>query len=158
MVTGFGGDPLSDGRRRTDRRQLHRALQLPGRRRRVRGRARLPAGSDGGTNQAIAGTGDGTTYSASTLAFPATVYRAPESGTPRTWLTAVSCATSTSCAAVGSYGATDGAIGPLAATWNGSSWTQIALRRGPVQLYSVSCPSRRWCMAVGGTIAERWAG
>ena len=115
-------------------------------------------GSDGGNHQAIAASGDGTTFSASTLAFPATAYRAPGSGTPTTWLTAISCATTTWCAAVGSYNATNGAIGPLAATWNGSGWKQIALRRGPVQLFSVSCSSRTWCMAVGGTIAERWAG
>jgi hypothetical protein len=113
-------------------------------------------GNDGGGEQAIAAPGDGTAFSASTLAFPAsTVPSSPASGNPTTVLTAISCASPASCAAVGGYTATNG-IGPLAATWNGSTWTQIALRRGPVQLASVSCPTSRWCMAVGDAIAERW--
>ncbi|MFZ1994376.1 MAG: hypothetical protein WAU75_09715 [Solirubrobacteraceae bacterium] len=114
-------------------------------------------GTDAGTDQAIAAPGDGSAFSASTLAFPPSAYRSPSlTGNPTTVLFAISCAASTLCAAVGGYNATNGAVGPLAATWNGSTWTQIALRRGPVQLGSVSCPTPRWCMAVGNTIAERW--
>jgi hypothetical protein len=114
-------------------------------------------GNDGGNGQAVAAPGNGTAFTALTLAFPASVFRGPAgSGPPTTVLTAISCVTSTSCAAVGRYAATNGALGPLAATWDGTAWTQIALRRGPVQLSSVSCPVSRWCMAVGGGIAERW--
>lgn len=114
-------------------------------------------GNNGGNDQAVAAPGDGTAFSASALAFPSSAYRSPSSpGNPTTVLGAISCATSTSCAAVGRYGATNGAIGPLVATWNGSDWTQLALRRGPVELTSVSCPARSWCMAVGSTIAERF--
>jgi len=115
-------------------------------------------GNPVGSDQAIAATGNGTAFTASTLAFPSSVYRAPSSGSPTTVLTTVSCASARSCAAVGRYAATNGALGPLAATWNGTAWTQIALRRGPVALTSVSCPVSRWCMAVGDGIAERWAG
>ncbi|MGI8506557.1 MAG: hypothetical protein ACR2MK_07065, partial [Solirubrobacteraceae bacterium] len=116
-------------------------------------------GDDGGTDQAIAAPGDGTAFSASTLAFPPSAYRGPSAaGNPITVLEAISCATATSCAAVGRYGATNGAIGPLAASWNGATWTQVALRRGPVQLSSVSCPALGWCMAVGDGIAERFIG
>jgi len=116
-------------------------------------------GNDGGNDQAIAAAGNRTTFSASALAFPPSVYRSPSAaGTATTVLTTLSCATATSCAAVGNYVATNGAIGPLAATWNGSTWDQIALRRGPVQLSAVSCPTPQWCMAVGGDIAERWTG
>lgn len=114
-------------------------------------------GSDGGTDQAIAAPGDGSAFLASSLAFPSAVYRSSSTaGTdPMTVLNAISCAASTSCVAVGGYTATNGAIGPLVAIWNGLTWTQSAQRHGPVQLVSVSCPTPRWCMAVG-TIAERW--
>ncbi len=118
-------------------------------------------GNDGGTDQAIAAwpASNGTAFSASSLAFPADAYRGPASGNPKTKLGAVSCAPTNPdfCAAVGTYSATNGAIGPLAAIWNGSTWTQVALRRGPVFLGSVSCPALGWCMAVGSTIAERWS-
>ena len=97
-------------------------------------------GNDDAADQAIAGPGDGTAFSPSTLAFPASTDRSPSSANPATVLSALSCATSASCAAVGRYTATNGDIGPLAATWNGSTWTQIALRRGPVQLASVFLP------------------
>lgn len=115
-------------------------------------------GGPTGDDQAIAAPGDGAAFTASTLAFPPSVYRSPASAPPTTVLSAISCASATSCAAVGRYAATSGALGPLAATWNGITWTQIALRRGPVALTSVSCPRREWCMAVGGGIAERLTG
>lgn len=70
---------------------------------------------------------------------------------------AVSCATADACAAVGQHVATNGDIGPLAANWDGSAWTQTVLRRGPVGLKSVSCPAAGWCMAVG-PVAERYSG
>ena len=116
-------------------------------------------GNDAGNDQAIAAPGDGTTFSSTPLAFPPSVYRAPAvGGTPTTVLSAISCATSTWCAAVGRYGATNGALGPLVAGFNGLTWTQLALRRGPISLTSVSCPVAGWCMAVGDGIAERLSG
>jgi hypothetical protein len=106
-------------------------------------------------HQAIAAQGTDGAFSSVPLAFPASAYRG-DTGNPETRLFAVSCAPTDPafCAAVGTYNATNGAIGPLAANWNGSAWSQIALRRGPVYLASVSCPALGWCMAVGGGIAE----
>jgi hypothetical protein len=116
-------------------------------------------GNDGGNDQAIAAPGDGTTFSSAPLAFPPSAYRAPAvGGTPTTVLSDISCATSTWCAAVGRYGATNGALGPLVAGFDGLTWTQLALRRGPISLTSVSCPVSGWCMAVGDGIAERLSG
>lgn len=112
-------------------------------------------------DQAITGSGDGSAFTGAPLAFPAGVYRAgPGPTAPSTFLTAIACAPTDpdSCAAVGGYRADNGAIGPLAAGWNGSSWTPVALRRGPVQLTSVACPALGWCMAVGDGIAELYVG
>ena len=115
-----------------------------------------------GVDQAIAGSGDGSVFTASPLAFPGSVYRGGTGSAtpPATVLTSIACAPSNanSCAAVGGYRADNAAIGPLVASWNGWSWTQVPLRRGPVQLTSVSCPALGWCMAVGGGIAERYVG
>jgi len=110
-----------------------------------------------GADQAIGGVGDGTAFSASGLAYPAGVERGG-TAPPQTVLTAVACTTSVQCAAVGRYEATNGALGPLVAIWNGTSWTQTVLRRGPVALTSIVCPALGWCMAVGDGIAERWIG
>jgi hypothetical protein len=115
-------------------------------------------GNDGGNDRAVAAPGDGMTFSSTALAFPPSAYRAPSPvGDPTTVLRAISCATSSSCAAVGRYAATNGALGPLVASWNGLTWTQLAVRRGPVELTSVSCPAPGWCMAVGDGIAERFS-
>jgi hypothetical protein len=112
-----------------------------------------------GVTQAIAAPGDGRNFTATALPYPAGVFRGGSGAQPpTTGLQAVSCAPTNPdfCGAVGGYAADNGAIGPLAAIWNGSSWTQAALRRGPVQLRSISCPALGWCMAVGSTIAEVW--
>ena len=108
-------------------------------------------------HQAIAAPGNGLTFDGSALAYPSSAYRGG-TGSPETALLGVACAPTDSyfCAAVGTYNATNGAIGPLAAIWNGSSWTQVALRRGPVELSSVACPALGWCMALGGAIAEKF--
>lgn len=112
-----------------------------------------------GVDQAIAGPGNGSAFSAAPLAFPAGVDRGGSSPQPpETVLTGVACTTSAQCAAVGRYVATNGALGPLAAVWNGTSWSQTVLRRGPVALRSVACPALGWCLAVGSGISERWIG
>jgi hypothetical protein len=70
-------------------------------------------------------------------------------------LTAVSCPTRRFCAAVGSwsnepYGGMDSA--PLAETFNGRRWTLSltpSMPTGWAGLFAVSCPSARFCVAVG---------
>jgi hypothetical protein len=109
-------------------------------------------------DQAVVGNWNAATWSTQTQNYPPAIYRSPSTQTPHTSLTAVACQTSASCAAVGSYVASNGDIGPLGAVWDGSTWTETVLRRGPVQLASVACPALGWCMAVGGVIAERLVG
>jgi hypothetical protein len=109
-----------------------------------------------GADRAIAGAWSGGSWSTGALALAPGLTRSTPTPT-RDWLYGISCASARACAAVGQYVASNGDIGPLAARWNGSSWTQTVLRRGPVGLTSVSCPSASWCMAVG-PVAERYAG
>ena len=82
-------------------------------------------------------------------------------------LTAVSCASTTACTAVGTFSGTPGIF---AESWNGSSWT---LQSPPIPtggsspfLEGVSCTSASACTAVGQyftagqqiPLAERWNG
>lgn len=89
----------------------------------------------------------------------------------------VSCASATSCLAVGGYSTASGAFAPnepLAEVWDGSKWT-IKLPKTPsgatlATLSGVSCTSATSCMAAGGssasvgatfpsaTLAELWDG
>lgn len=82
------------------------------------------------------------------------------------FLLGVSCGSATSCTAVGSYsGPTRFGGGTLAEHWNGKRWS---VQRTPAStglgaaLSGVSCPSARFCVAVGTTlrrtVAERWNG
>jgi hypothetical protein len=85
-------------------------------------------------------------------------------------LEGVSCASTTVCAAVGTYAssATNGNV-TLAERWNGTTW-QVQPTANPVTpsfLQGVSCTSALSCTAVGGdgsygsgqsTLAERWNG
>jgi hypothetical protein len=93
-------------------------------------------------------------------------------------LLAVSCATSKYCVAVGyDETADDGDGGPLAETWNGSSWAAagVQLPAGALggTLFGVSCDSQKSCLGVGdyllpsgnsqpndntGALAESWNG
>lgn len=87
-------------------------------------------------------------------------------------LNAVSCATTTSCTAVGSYfGPTRAGGGTIAEHWNGKRWS---VQKTPAStglngtLDAVSCASSVSCMAVGAiandprtrdrALAERWNG
>ena len=85
---------------------------------------------------------------------------------PDSALSAVSCASSRACIAVGSTGS----AGPLVERWNGKRWTVmhtlgIALGFDPsiVGLSAVSCSVAPACTAVGsdadgGPLIERWNG
>jgi hypothetical protein len=80
------------------------------------------------------------------------------------WLNGVSCSAPRTCLAVGTRdGVPGGDEAQLREWWNGARWSV----RGPhrpayYDLESVSCPSTRFCMAVGNnavaTQAERWNG
>lgn len=68
------------------------------------------------------------------------------SGAVESRLSAVSCRSTTSCMAVGSYVDSGKATHPLALTWNGTSWTQTATSPQPGgstggELNGVSCPT-----------------
>jgi hypothetical protein len=75
----------------------------------------------------------------------------------------VSCTSASFCEAVGSSeDASDNTV-PLAAQWNGSSWRVQRLSGIPSSLFGnrltgVSCVSTTFCMALGGSFAERWNG
>jgi len=81
-------------------------------------------------------------------------------------LIAVSCPSTSSCTAVGAYGATEGTALPLIEHWNGRNWSRQAaplpagLRYGV--LNDVSCASPSLCVAVGNgqghALAARWNG
>jgi hypothetical protein len=77
------------------------------------------------------------------------------------YLLQVSCASATSCLAVGNYanGATGGQI---AEAWNGTSWTLLNVSFPPGQINGLSCLSATDCVAVGnngtGVMAETWNG
>ncbi len=86
-------------------------------------------------------------------------------------LDAVSCASATSCVAVGDYQTTSSpGESPLSAVWNGSRWTMktVPVRSGATttQLSGISCRSATFCTAVGWddaaaygeTLAETWNG
>lgn len=80
-----------------------------------------------------------------------------------TKLTAVSCTSVVSCAAVGTYQGQ-----PIAESWNGKSWRLQQPPEPPVDNYSaqlsgVSCASSKACIAVGDSgsplsYAERYNG
>jgi putative hemolysin len=65
----------------------------------------------------------------------------------------VSCSSSSNCEAVGGYTSTTPSAEPLAAGWNGSSWTLQSVPKATgtsdATLYGLSCPTT--CLAVGLT-------
>jgi hypothetical protein len=76
-------------------------------------------------------------------------------------LASISCATSTSCLAVGSYVARDGHSVPMAVTLSGSRWSgpnaigslpATAAANAQPGLYAVSCEVA-FCQAIGGYLA-----
>jgi hypothetical protein len=82
-------------------------------------------------------------------------------------LNGVSCASESACTAVGTtgggYPSNSGQGHMVALRWNGRRWSvQRTARSGRGVLFGVSCPSARWCVAVGykpgKALAERWNG
>ena len=108
---------------------------------------------------------------AASAATPWTVQATPNpSGVLMPGLDDVSCASATSCIAVGSYSTNDYENAqPLAEHWNGRTWA-IQNPSGPVGAYltGVSCTSTKSCTAVGDyydsvskeglLVAEHWNG
>ncbi len=110
----------------------------------------------------------GPSWTLSTVASPA--------GAQQTYLKGVSCISSSSCTAVGSYDDSSSNTDTLVESWNGSAW---AMQPSPdptsprtngfvSQFYGVSCASGTMCEAVGtylynnagnnATLAEGWDG
>jgi hypothetical protein len=76
---------------------------------------------------------------------------------PSARLTAVSCATTTHCVAIGVGQRISGLLAPVVETWNGSSWTSSTItmpKSTAGQFLSISCPSATSCAAVG--LAVKW--
>ncbi len=100
------------------------------------------------------------------------VSRLRPKGAASSVLTAVSCAASTACVAVGSWDDVDGVTRTLAVRGNGSAWSVAATPREDTEahdgrLTGVSCVSSTSCFAVGTftraqtagvTLTERWDG
>jgi hypothetical protein len=89
---------------------------------------------------------NGTTWSVATSQNPAGPNRFQT-------LAAVSCASSTSCLAVGEYDISDGTYFTLGERWNGTTWSidpGLAVRDGGyIVMRGVSCPTPTSCFAVG---------
>ena len=114
------------------------------------------------TSQPLVEAWDGASWTVTVLS------NAPEAGSA---LTSVSCATTTTCVAVGSdYGSNSGTSGPLVELWNGTTWSAQSAAgggRGAV-LSGISCTSATTCTATGFAsvygfpnqvpLAETWDG
>jgi hypothetical protein len=70
-------------------------------------------------------------------------------------LSSVSCASASTCMGVG-YSIKGFQVRALVERWNGRRW-RLMHAHGARELESVSCPSRRMCLAVGQSVA-RWNG
>jgi hypothetical protein len=104
---------------------------------------------------------DGTSWS---------VVSSPNTGTSYNYLHAVSCVSSSSCAAVGHYDNGGGVHQTLAESWNGTSWSVVSSPNNSSLdnwLSSVSCVSISSCTAAGHymknenldqTLVESWNG
>jgi hypothetical protein len=92
-------------------------------------------------------------------------------GAKSTYLTGVSCTSSTACLAVGSFENSSGKGVPLAEKWNGTAWSlqEPPAVKGNGGLGRVSCISSTECVAVGSfntstssvddaPLAEKWNG
>lgn len=104
-------------------------------------------------------------------------YAAPATGTPR-WslqaasqlpysaLSGVACLSPTWCKAVGGFATSEqGPYRNVIESWNGRVWTVDPSPASEVGIFSVSCVSRTFCMAVGSTsspgtptLIESWDG
>lgn len=122
--------------------------------------------SEDGPSVAWAQLWNGSRWSSQNLAVT------PSAPTPAE-LSGVSCVSSRACVAVGEYRNATGVKATLAVSWDGSRWTVQPTPNaatgfeGSNELASVSCLSRRFCMAVGWSeagagrvdpLAEEWTG
>lgn len=111
------------------------------------------------TGSTLAETWDGSSW---------TVSSSPNSSEPYNELFSVSCASASSCMAVGSgsdYASSPPTGSALLLAWDGTSWssTSVASPGSYASLASVSCPTTSFCMAVGsssatGPLEEVWNG
>jgi hypothetical protein len=91
---------------------------------------------------------------------------ASPSGGLRAHLGGVSCSLGMHCMAVGGYVTASGRVIAITETWNTSRWRLRAITTpSPAfgELYGVSCPNMKRCIAVGATgaqqtLAEQWNG
>ena len=92
---------------------------------------------------ALAESWNGKTWTASKPSAPA--------GATSAALQGVSCVSLAACVAVGWYTNAFGYPLGLAESWNGRKWTEVPLPKsdGYGELYSVSCVSSKYCLAVG---------
>jgi hypothetical protein len=138
----------------------------------MRGRRSRPTYATGFACLAVAGMATAALLAPPASAAPAsswTTVSSPSRGIQSS-LQAVSCTSSTSCVAVGSYATGLGYDRTLVENWNGSTWTIVSSRNqgtGGNVLDGVSCTSSTRCVAVGSyisasnglqTLAERWNG
>jgi sugar lactone lactonase YvrE len=86
---------------------------------------------------------------------------APPSGARSSELLAVSCASGSSCAAVGRYVDAEGQPRPLAINWDGAAWTAVKVSLGveatASHLTGVDCPSTSGCVAIGSYVDSEGA-
>jgi hypothetical protein len=148
---------------------------------------KLPAGDKGGELSGVAcksateciAVGDYVKSGFATFALAAkwngkawTSFTAPGTAGDSTALDGLSCVTATDCVATGAF-TTDGGNDavPLADSWNGSKWTQLANPKTPsgselAVLGSVACVAAKSCVATGldltmtagDELAETWNG
>jgi hypothetical protein len=116
-------------------------------------------GSDSNIYRAVAERWNGSTWTLQSIPKPDNALHYLD-------LSSVSCASAKACIAVGSYGPdrVNPSLGYIVALrWNGRRWSvQHTAGSGRGALFGVSCPSARWCVAVGDkrnkALVERWNG
>jgi hypothetical protein len=97
------------------------------------------------------------TWTSAESPLPANAATDVDANTPAAWLVSVSCASATSCVAVGQYRDSSGNIQGLITTLSGSTWSPQAAPFPSGQspsldtaiLDGVSCPSTTFCVASG---------
>jgi RHS repeat-associated protein len=113
----------------------------------------MVAGSTGpsGSGQILIEKWNGSAWTKSSYSNP--------SGATESRLNAVSCRSTTSCMAVGSYVDSGKATHPLALSWNGTTWTQTSTTGQPAgstaaEYTSVSCPAGTSGCGAAGTYTD----
>jgi hypothetical protein len=118
------------------------------------------------------GTSDGTDHTFTTLAQSWLLQTTPnDTGGVESFLTRVSCSSSTACTSVGEYLTAEDVGYAFAERWNGTAWTVQSIPKptGAEESYlqGISCTSSTACTATGGyynsegklvSLAESWNG